>query len=65
MKVMRTAWTEEDNDRLRALVASGASKLRSAASLKRTLASVAAQARKLGVPFAPLREVRKKWNPES
>jgi hypothetical protein len=54
-------WTEADNERLRILVAQGASLVRAAAAFKRSTAAVRAQARKIGVPFPPLRIARKKW----
>jgi len=48
-------WTSEDDNRLRALVAKGASKARAGAALGRRNASVGNRARKLGCPFPPRR----------
>jgi hypothetical protein len=53
-------WTEADNERLKSLVTQGATIIRAAAALKRTMVSVRIQARKLGTPFPPIREFRKK-----
>jgi hypothetical protein len=53
-------WTKEEDERLRALVAEGASVVKAAAALKRKIASVRARARALGCPFPPLRVVRQK-----
>jgi hypothetical protein len=59
---MRTnkAWTEEENQRLKAYVAQDVSIVRVAGALDRTIASVRNQARKLGAPFPPMRVFRKK-----
>jgi hypothetical protein len=54
-------WTQDDDERLRAFVAQGASVVKAAASLKRRIISVRARARALGCPFPPLRVVRQKW----
>jgi hypothetical protein len=54
-------WTEAEDERLKALVAQGASVARAAAALKRTIASVRTHARALGCPFPPLRVTRQKW----
>jgi hypothetical protein len=56
-----TPWTDEDSERLKALVASGASVVRAAAVFNRTIASIRDQARKLGAPFPSLNESRKKF----
>jgi methionyl-tRNA synthetase len=53
-------WTKED-ERLRALVAEGASVVKAAAALKRKIISVRTRARALGCPFPPLRVIRQKW----
>ena len=44
-------WTDGDLDKLRTLVASGASPLRASAALKRSKAIVRIKAREIGVPF--------------
>jgi hypothetical protein len=54
-------WTEAEEERLKALVAQGASVVKAAATLKRKIVSVRARARALGCPFPPLRVVRQKW----
>ena len=53
-------WTTEDDERLRAFVAQGASVVRTAAALKRKIVSVRMRARALGCPFPPYRVVRQK-----
>jgi hypothetical protein len=55
------AWTEAEDERLKALVAQGASVVKAAAALKRTIVSVRTRARVLGCPFPPLRVARQKW----
>jgi hypothetical protein len=57
----RGQWTGNDNERLKALVAQGASIVRAAAALQRSTSAVRNQARKLGTPFPALRVARKKW----
>ena len=54
-------WTAEENERLRAFVAEGASIIKAAAALKRTTTSVRVQARKLGTPFPGRNNYRKKF----
>ena len=54
-------WTPAENARLKDLVAGGATFIKAAAALNRTTTSVRNQARKLGSPFQPIKEVRKKW----
>jgi hypothetical protein len=54
-------WTKEEDERLRAFVAQGASVIKTAAALKRKIVSVRTRARVLGCPFPPLRVVRQKW----
>jgi hypothetical protein len=46
-----TAWSEEEYQRLKELVASGASALRASVALKRSKQSVQGKARLLGTPF--------------
>jgi len=55
------AWTEAEDERLKALVAQGASVVKAAGALKRTIVSVRTRARALGCPFPPLRVARQKW----
>jgi hypothetical protein len=52
-------WTSEETEKLRKLVESGASPIRCAAALKRRVASVRLQARKIGTPFPSRRDVTK------
>jgi GcrA cell cycle regulator len=59
-RLISGSWTEADNERLKALVAQGASIVRAAAAFNRSLISVRNQARKLGTPFPPMRAFRKK-----
>ena len=54
-------WTKEEDERLRALVAQGASVVKAAAALKRKIVSVGMRARALGCPFPTLRVARQKW----
>jgi hypothetical protein len=46
-------WTEAEDERLKALVAQGASVVKAAATLKRKIVSVRVRARALGCPFPP------------
>jgi hypothetical protein len=55
-----SGWTEVQNERLKALAAEGASIVRAAAALNRTIESIRAQARKLGVSFPAINAERKK-----
>jgi hypothetical protein len=58
-------WTAEEDDRIRAFVAQGASANRASVSLKRKRHSVIQRARKLGCPFLRDTEQRKKWSATS
>jgi hypothetical protein len=60
-KMIKYDWTHEANERLKAMVAKGSTEIRAAAAFRRTRMSVRKQARKLGTPFPPLKEARKKW----
>jgi GcrA cell cycle regulator len=48
-------WTKEEDERLRAFVAQGASVIRAAAALRRSTINVRAHARAVGCPFPSLR----------
>jgi GcrA cell cycle regulator len=48
-------WAKEDDERLRAFVAQGASVIRAAAALRRTTIDVCTHAREVGCPFPALR----------
>jgi GcrA cell cycle regulator len=53
-------WTPEEDDRIRAFVAQGASVVRAAAALRRKQHSVADRVYKLGCPFQTTTAARKK-----
>lgn len=57
----KTSWSQEDNERLKAMAASGVSVLRAAAAFKCSMDAVRVQARKLETPFPSVREARKKF----
>lgn len=59
-KVRKKVWSESDAERLKALVASGASALRASVALKRSLSVTKLKARDLGVPFRSEAELRAK-----
>jgi hypothetical protein len=61
MRPLIQPWTAEDEERLKALVAQGASIVRASAALRRRKVVVRERAKKLGCPFPPLRTARKKW----
>ena len=61
MRSRNLPWTKEDNERLEGFVAKGASVIRAAAALNRSIMGVRNQARKMGAPFPPLRAARQKW----
>jgi hypothetical protein len=54
----KKVWSECDFDRLKALVASGASALRASVALKRSVSVTKQKARDLGIPFRPEAELR-------
>ena len=54
-------WSPEDIEKLKALIANGASATRAAAALKRKIVAVQVKARALGTPFPTVRTERKKW----
>jgi hypothetical protein len=51
MKAKYKPWHDQGIDRLKALVASGASALRASVALKRSVVQVKKKARELGFPF--------------
>lgn len=53
-------WTPEQIEKLKALVASGASATRAAAALNRKVLAVKKKANDLGTPFPTVREARAK-----
>jgi serine/threonine-protein kinase RIO1 len=57
----KTVWTEEENDRLKAMVAKGVSIARASVAFQRSIISIRNQARKLGTPFPLTREVRQQY----
>lgn len=56
---MVTRWTDKDIQLLQQFLNSGATPVRAAAALNRTLASVKNRARMLGTPFPAERKMRK------
>jgi GcrA cell cycle regulator len=60
MKLKLTSWSEEDVDRLKALIASGASAQRASVALRRSLSATKLKARDIGLPFPSERELRAK-----
>lgn len=54
----KAGWTDEENECLKFFVAQN---LRVAAAFKRSTLSIRNQARKLGAPFPPMKEYRKKF----
>jgi hypothetical protein len=58
--LIKSLWTEEDNQRLKRLAAEGASAFRMAAALKRKVSVVRRHARKIGLTLPSIRENRKK-----
>ena len=61
MGLIKRPWTEADNERLKDFVAQGLSIVRAAAAFNRTTKNVRIQARKIGTPFPPMRDFRKKF----
>jgi hypothetical protein len=61
MGTNKAPWTEDENERLRALVAEGVSIVRAAAVFNRKMVAVRNHARRLGTPFPRMNEFRKKF----
>jgi hypothetical protein len=61
MAKLTRPWTDEDIERMKELAAGGASLVRAAAVLKRSMISVRTMARKHGTPFPSLREARQRY----
>jgi hypothetical protein len=61
MRRLIEPWTAEDEERLRALVAQGASIVRASAAIRRRKVVVRERAKKLGCPFPTLAAARRKW----
>ena len=59
MPPKKKAWSQEDCERLKTLVSSGASPLRASLALKRSVAVTKNKARELGVPFRTENEMKK------
>ena len=55
-------WSTEDLEKLKSMANAGASPVRCAAALRRTVASVRTKAREQGTPFRTQREARKLLN---
>jgi transposase-like protein len=62
MRPIRRAWTPEENERLKEMIAKGLPPFRMVAAFKRNLISVRSQARKLGIHFPSLRQTRREMN---
>jgi transposase-like protein len=62
MRPIRRAWTPEENERLKAMIAKGDPPFRMVAAFKRNLISVRSQARKLGIHFPSIRQTRREMN---
>lgn len=60
MESRKKAWSQDDCERLKALVLSGASPLRASLALKRSMAVTKNKARKLGMPFRLENEMKRK-----
>lgn len=58
MRQTSRSWTEQDCEKLRALVRAGASPFRASVALGRSAQIVKHKARALGCPFPHLREVK-------
>jgi hypothetical protein len=56
---VKKSWSQEDYDRLKTLVASGASPLRVSLALKRSVAVTKNKARELGIPFRTEGEMKR------
>jgi hypothetical protein len=61
MRPLHKPWTPQEEERLMAFAAQGASAIKVAAALKRSKLSIRERAKRLGCPFPLLRTVRKKW----
>ncbi len=60
MRQGKRGWTEEELEKLKALVKAGASPYRASVALGRSRAHVRIKAREIGYPFPHLREVKTK-----
>ena len=60
MVARKKVWSESDAERLRALIASGASAIRASVALKRSLSVTKLKARELGIPFPSEAELKAK-----
>ena len=58
-------WTEADTERLKAMIASGASAFRAAAAFYRGVNDIRTRARNLGTPFPTVREAKKEADRKS
>lgn len=60
MRQTSRSWTDEDCEKLKELVRSGASPYRAAVALNRTVTPTKKKARELGCPFPYLRDIKNK-----
>jgi|SRR3954463_10420679 hypothetical protein len=58
MRRVKSGWSEGDRNKLKALVASGASPYRASVALGRSLHSTKNKARELGYPFPTLQSIK-------
>ena len=61
MRLLKSVWTSEDDERLRTFVAKDVPIVRAAAALKRSTVATRDRARVIGCPFPALRVARQKW----
>jgi hypothetical protein len=59
MMTKKYGWSEADDAKLRDMIRAGASPARCSVAFKRKIIAVQIQARKLGMPFKPMRELKK------
>jgi GcrA cell cycle regulator len=59
-RLIRARWSHEEDERLKTLVASGASALRAAGAFKCSVSVIRGRAWKLGCPFPSIREAKKR-----
>jgi hypothetical protein len=60
MRKLNRRWTDEDTELLKNLHAAGATAQQASVALKRNKQSLMIRARKLGIPFLSLRELKKR-----
>jgi len=58
MRAHGSVWTDDDLERLAAIVAAGDTPLRASAALRRSIAACRNQAKRIGTPFTPMQIIR-------